>query len=68
MIKFKFNDQEIELEDSTNLDSFLKSRNFTSDKLIIELNNELLFDKTTLTNITLQNGDTLNVFSLVAGG
>ena len=62
------NEKDVESPDGENLLSFLQARNIPVENLILEFNGQILTGKDPLGTIILQDGDTLNLFSMVGGG
>ena len=62
------NEKDVESPDGENLLSFLQERNIPVENLILEFNGQILTGKDPLGTIILQDGDTLNLFSMVGGG
>ena len=68
MAKIVLNGKETDLAEGENLLSFLQSRKLGVKNLILEWNGKILTDKDPLENFKPQDGDTLNLFSMVGGG
>ena len=68
MSKIILNGQETELAEDLALLSFLQSRQVKPENLIVEWNGKILTGKDPLETFKLQDGDTLNLFSMVGGG
>jgi len=68
MAKIVLNGKETDLVEGENLLSFLQSRKLSVKNLILEWNGKILTDKDPLGKFKLQDGDTLNLFSMVGGG
>ena len=68
MPKVILNGKETEFVEGENLQSFLQSRKPGVKNLIIEWNGKILTEKDPLETFTLNDGDTLNLFSMVGGG
>ena len=68
MPKVILNGKETEFSEGENLQSFLQSRKPGVKNLIIEWNGKILTEKDPLETFTLNDGDTLNLFSMVGGG
>ena len=68
MPKVILNGKETEFVEGENLQSFLRSRKPGVKNLIIEWNGKILTEKDPLETYTLNDGDVLNLFSMVGGG
>ena len=68
MTKIVLNGKETDLAEGENLLSFLQSRKLSVKNLILEWNGKILTDKDPLESFKLNDGDTLNLFSMVGGG
>ena len=68
MSKIILNGRETELAEDLDLLSFLQSRQVKPENLIVEWNGKILTGKDPLETFKLQDGDTLNLFSMVGGG
>lgn len=68
MAQIIFNGKAAEFAPGDKLASFLRSRNIGAKNLIVEWNGKILTESDPLDSFTLQDGDTLNLFSMVGGG
>ncbi|GAB6138590.1 sulfur carrier protein ThiS [Halanaerobaculum tunisiense] len=66
-MKITLNGEEETLETEISLIDFLTARNLDPDKLVIEYNQEII-SREEWANITLQDGDQLEVLRFVGGG
>ena len=68
MAQIIFNSKAAEFATGDTLASFLRSRNIAAKNLIVEWNGKILTESDPLESFTLQDGDTVNLFSMVGGG
>ena len=68
MAQIIFNGKAAEFAPDDTLASFLKSRNIAAKNLIVGWNGKILTESDLLESFTLQDGDTVNLFSMVGGG
>ncbi len=68
MAKVIFNGKETEFTPGENLLGFLQKRNVGVKNLILEWNGKILTEKDPLATFVLEDGDTVNLFSMVGGG
>lgn len=68
MAQIIFNGKAAEFAPGDKLASFLRSRNIAAKNLIVEWNGKILTENDPLDSFTLQDGDTVNLFSMVGGG
>ena len=68
MPKIILNEKQVDSPEDDNLLSFLQARNIAIDNLILEFNGQILTGNDPLGTIALNDGDTLNLFSMVGGG
>lgn len=63
----KVNGQEKEITENTSLADFLAQEQYTTSRIAVELNGEII-PKTTYSQVLLHSGDVLEVVSFVGGG
>lgn len=68
MAKVTLNGKETEFEPGEKILSFLQARKVGTKNLILEWNGKILTEKDPLESLELNDGDTLNLFSMVGGG
>ncbi len=69
MITIEFNGKPEQIAEKITLCEFLREKGLTNPHLILELNGEIFAkDALSSTSPELNDGDRLNVFSLVGGG
>ena len=68
MAKVILNGKETEFSPGENILGFLQARKLGTKNLILEWNGRILTEKDPLESLELNDGDTLNLFSMVGGG
>ena len=68
MITITLNEKEIKIPAGENLFSFLQANKPGTKNLIVDLNGRILTEKDPLETIKLNDGDIINLFSMVGGG
>lgn len=68
MQNIQFNEKNLTIEDPMSIAAFLEERKISRKNLILEWNGTILSGSDALEKHILQNGDRLNLFSMVGGG
>ena len=68
MAKVILNGKETEFVSGEKILGFLQARKVGTKNLILEWNGRILTEKDPLESLELNDGDTLNLFSMVGGG
>ena len=68
MAKVILNGKETEFSSGEKILGFLQARKLGTKNLILEWNGQILTEKDPLESLELNDGDTLNLFSMVGGG
>ena len=68
MVKVILNVKETEVAPGEKILGFLQARKLGTKNLILEWNGKILTEKDPLESLELNDGDTLNLFSMVGGG
>ena len=68
MAKVILNGKETEFSSGEKILGFLQARKLGMKNLILEWNGRILTEKDPLESLELNDGDTLNLFSMVGGG
>ena len=68
MAKVILNGKETEFSSDEKILGFLQARKLGTKNLILEWNGRILTEKDPLESFELNDGDTLNLFSMVGGG
>lgn len=68
MVKVILNGKETEFSSGEKILGFLQARKVGTKNLILEWNGRILTEKDPLESLELNDGDTLNLFSMVGGG
>ncbi|MBQ6109163.1 MAG: MoaD/ThiS family protein [Thermoguttaceae bacterium] len=68
MAKVILNGKETEFSSGEKILGFLQARKVGTKNLILEWNGKILTEKDPLESFELNDGDTLNLFSMVGGG
>jgi thiamine biosynthesis protein ThiS len=63
-MKLQINGEQTELPDGTYLDQWLTSKQIECEKIVVERNQDIIFDY----KIPLQEGDILEIIRMVGGG